>query len=136
MATVGPSLIVDQTSGGMMRLRGSLAPGTILVNGNVYRERLRMPANAVSADARCKMAVAGGTPTVQLVAQTGDKSGNDLTVSDAASGLAAPTLLLNNQEATHTYIPKGETFVDVVVDCTGAAASGTLTYCDVGSRLA
>lgn len=133
--TVNPAtMIFDQTMQGMLRVRGSLAAGTALAQGSSYRERMRMPASAASIDVRVKMAVTGGTPTVQLVPQTADKMANDLTVSDATSGLTAATNITNNTEVTQQYIPKGEMFIDVVIDCNGGSAAGTLTYVDVGVK--
>jgi hypothetical protein len=136
MSAIGPSLIHDVTAGGALRAKGNLAAGSVLVQGNTYRERFRAAANLVAFEVRAKMAVSGGTPTVQAVAEQASIQGNDLTVADATSGLTAATSLVNNTEANHAYTPpKGETFIDVVIDVTGGSAAGTITYVDVLTRI-
>lgn len=134
MTVVAATQISDSTMSGMMRMRGNLAAGAVLAQGNTYRERIRMPSSGASIDVRAKMTVTGGTPTIQLVPQTADKMANDLTVSDATSGLTAATNLVTATEATQGYTPKGEMFIDVVIDCTGGSAAGTVVYVDVGVR--
>ncbi len=135
MAVFGPTVIHDQTAGGGQRLRGGLAATSVLAQGNTYRERIRLSANCLDIHVRAKMAVSGGTPTIQIVPSTANINGNDLTVSDATAGITAATNLVNNTEATQAYTPFGETFVDVVIDTTGGSAAGTLTYVDVFSRV-
>ena len=135
MAVFGPTVINDQTVGGSNRLGGKLAVGAVLAQGNTYRERIRVGGNILSIDVRAKMAVSGGTPTVQLVPSTATIYGNDLTVSDVTTGLTTATNLVNATEANHAYTPKGENFIDVVVDTTGGSAAGTITYIDVNSRI-
>jgi hypothetical protein len=136
MSVIGPTVIHDVTVGGSIRMVGKLAVGAVLVNGNTYRERCRAAANIVAFEIRAKMTVTGGTPTVQAVAETANIYGNDLTVSDATSGLTAATALVTATEANHAYTPpKGETFIDIVIDCTPASAAGTITYIDVLTRI-
>src|SRR5712664_1618225 len=136
MAAIGPTVIHDCTAGGALRARGKLAVGQVLVQGNTYRERFRAAANLVAFEVRAKMAVTGGTPTIQAVAETANIFGNDTTISDATSGVTGATNLVNNTEANHAYTPpKDETFIDVVIDVTGGSAAGTITYVDVLTRL-
>ena len=135
MAVVGPTIHYNFAAGGNNRLGGSLAAGATIANGNTYRERLVLPPNAIGVDVRAKMAVSGGTPTIQLVPQTPNQTVPSLTVSDTTSGLTAATNLVSNTEAMHSYTPNGEQLIDVVLDSTGASAAGTMTYCDVVVQL-
>src|SRR5258708_34200831 len=135
MAVFGPTVIHAQTVGGSNRLKGVLAAGKVLATGQTYRERIRCAGNILSIDIRCKMTVTGWTPTVQLVPQTANIFGNDLTVSDTTSGLTGATALSSGVEANHSYTPKAENFIDVVIDTTPATAAGTITYVDVTPRI-
>src|SRR3990167_6209290 len=115
MSVVGPTLIYELDAGGSVRLGGSLAAGATLTNGNTYRERLRVPTRATGVDVRTKINVSGGTPTVQLVPQTADIHGPNLTVSSVTSGLTTATNIPDDTEAIHSYTPSAEPFIDVVV---------------------
>ncbi len=134
MAVNGPGTIYDLTMGGAIRAGGNLAATSVLANGNTYRERFRVGPNAASFEIRAKASGITGTPTIQAVPSTANIGGNDLTVSDAAAGLTAVTTLLTS-EINHAYTPpKGETFIDVVVDTTAGSNKCTLTYVDVFVR--
>ena len=134
MTAFGPTIIFDQSVGGNVRLKGALAPGAVLTNGNTYRERLRMWAGALDLHVRVKMAVSAGIPTIQFVPETANIFTNDLTISDCTAGLTAAQAITNNVEAQTSYTPEGELFIDVVIDCTPASAAGVITYVDVSTR--
>lgn len=121
-----------------MRLKGTLAVGATLTNGDTYRNRIYLPPGQVSTlSARVKLTVSGGTPTVQLVPQTANirPDGLDTTVSSVTTGLTAATNLTNGAEAVHTLTVLGDEVVDVVVDVTGASAAGTVTYVDLYCKM-
>src|SRR3970282_1124685 len=121
MTAFGPTAggFYDLQSGGVIRLGGQLVATKAIVNGNTYRERLMLGGRAASVDVRVKMAVSGGTPTMQGVPRTAALD------ADCTSGLSTATNLSNNSEANHSYTTKGEGTVDVVLDATGAAARGS-----------
>jgi hypothetical protein len=136
MAVLGPTIIHDVTVGGSIRAAGKLAAGSVLANGNTYRERFRAAANIVAFEVRAKCNPVTGTPTIQIVAETANIVGNDLTVSDATSGLTAASTLAANTELNNAYTPpKGETFIDIVVDCTAGSNACTIVYIDVLTRI-
>lgn len=130
MSTIGPTVVQDASCGGSLRVLTDLAAGATIANGNVYRARFSVP-NAHRLNVRVKMSVSGGTPTVQWVPQTANIGAPDLTVSDAAAGVASATNLVDATEALAQYTMNGERVVDLVIDAQGASAAGTLTSVDV-----